>query len=394
MAREAGLARAAVAVFGLAALVAALAVLGWPASQYRHNDFAGFWVGSRMLLAGADPYDFEPFLAMHRAIGSQGLAINPPGTAYGYPLTAALVFSPFALFPVELAAPLWLVTQVALAAAALVLLGRQLFPATFRRDIVALFGIGAACQPAWLLAAGGNLGGYLLAITAASSALLLAGRPFVAGAIAGLLVVKPHPLLAALLIIALALPRRDALRAAAGAAAVAGPILLVTLALRPGWIGEFLLPFTRIAGAPVPRSTLFGLVPPDLRIVAAVIAIAIVAAAAAWAYLRRPSLALAIAVAVPVSLFVIPYGWSYDHLVTLVSASVILALVADAPPSTRTAVLAGLAIVFVLLTWTLFAIAFQRGNEALSAVTPLAVLALVYAALRLRETPYRAERAH
>ena len=380
-------------VVALLAVVVVLALVGWPASQYRHNDFAGFWVGSRMLLDGADPYDFEPFLAMHRAIGSQGLAINPPGTAYGYPLTAALVFSPFALLPVEIAAPLWLVTQVALASVALVLLGRQLFPTTFRRDMVALFGIGAACQPAWLLAAGGNLGGYLLAITAASSALLIAGRPFVAGAIAGLLIVKPHPLLAALLIVALALPRRDALRALAGAAAVAGPILLVTLALRAAWIGEFLLPFTRIAGAPVPRSTLFGLVPSELRALAIVIAIAIVAAAVAWARLRRPALPLVIAAAVPVSLFVIPYGWSYDHLVMLVSAAVILALVADAPPQRRTAVLTALAVVFVLFTWTLFSIAFERGNEALSALTPLAVLALVYVANRMRETPYRAEHA-
>jgi hypothetical protein len=383
----------ALVLLGLAALVAILAIFGWPASQYRHNDFAGFWVGSRMLLDGADPYEFEQFLAMHRSIGSQGLAINPPGTAYGYPLTAALVFSPFALLPVEIAAPLWLVTQVTLASVALVLLGRQLFPATFRRDMVALLGVGAACQPAWLLAAGGNLGGYLLAITAASSASRLAGRPFVAGAIAGLLIVKPHPLLVALLIVALALPRRDALRALAGAAAVAGPILLATLALRPGWIGEFLLPFTRIAGAPVPRSTLFGLVPSDLRAVAIVIAIAIVASAVAWARLRRPALALVIAVAVPVSLFVIPYGWSYDHLVMLVSAAVILALVADVPPPERTAVLTALAVVFVLLTWTLFSIAFQRGNEALSALTPLAVLALVYATVRMRETPYRAEHA-
>jgi hypothetical protein len=388
------LARAAVVVVVLAATVAVLAIVGWPASQYRHNDFAGFWVGSRMLLDGVDPYDFEPFLAMHRAIGSQGLAINPPGTAYGYPLTAALVFSPFALLPVEIAAPLWFVTQVALASVALVLLGRQLYPATLRRDTVALLGIGAASQPAWLLAAGGNLGGYLLAITAASSAFLLARRPFVAGAIAGLLIVKPHPLLAALLVVALALPRRDALRAAAGALAVAGPILLITLALRPGWIGEFLLPFTRIAGAPVPRSTLFGLVPPDLRAAAIVIAIAIVATAAVWARLRRPDLAVVIAAAVPVSLFVIPYGWSYDHLVMLVSAAVILALAADAPPARRTAMLAGLAVVFVLLTWTLFSIAFQRGNEALTALTPLAVLALVFLALRARETPYRAERAH
>ena len=373
-----------IAILGvLAAVVIALALIGWPASNYRHNDFAGFWVGSRMLLDGADPYDFELFLAQHRAIGSQGLAINPPGTAYGYPLTAALVFAPFALVPVEIAAPLWLVTQVALACTALLMLCRTLFPRTFRRDALVLFGIGAACQPAWLLAAGGNLGGYLLAIAAASAAALLNGRPFIAGAVAGLLVIKPHPLLVAVVLILVGLPRAVALRAAAGAAAVAGPIVLVTLALRPGWIAEFVLPFTRIAGAPVPRSTLFGIVPAELRIVAVAIALAVVASFIVWVRTRQPRLTIVIGAALPVSLFVIPYGWSYDHLILLVSAAVALWFVADAEPRARFAVLLALAIVFVPLTWMLFSMAFVRGNESLSALTPLAVLAVLFLSSRV-----------
>lgn len=367
----------------LAAAATALALSGWPASSYRHNDFAGFWVGSRMLLDGADPYDFELFLAQHRAIGSQGLAINPPGTAYGYPLTAALLFAPFALFPVEIAAPLWLVTQIALASTALLILCRTLFPLSFRRDASVLFGIGVASQPAWLLAAGGNLGGYLLAITAASSAALLNGRPFLAGAVAGLLVIKPHPLLVGVVLILASLPRATALRAAAGAAAVAVPIVLVTLVLRPGWIAEFVLPFTRIAGAPVPRSTLFGLVPADLRVVAVVIALAFVLSFIVWTRTRRPQLTVVIGAALPVSLFVIPYGWSYDHLILLVSAAVALWFVADAEPAARLTVLVALAVVFVPLTWLVFGMAFVRGNESLSAVTPLAVLAVLFLASRL-----------
>src|SRR5512133_574828 len=160
---------------------AALAAIGWPASVYRHNDFAGFWVGSRLLLDGVDPYDFGPFLDLHRQIGSQGLAINPPGTAYGYPLTTALIFAPFALLPIELAAPLWFVVQATLATAAIAALALVLFRDTFRRDLPVLLAVGACSQPASLLAAGGNLGGYLLAIAGSGTALLLAQRPLVAG---------------------------------------------------------------------------------------------------------------------------------------------------------------------------------------------------------------------
>ncbi|HYK99263.1 MAG TPA: glycosyltransferase 87 family protein, partial [Candidatus Acidoferrales bacterium] len=126
---------------------AALALAGWPASQYRHNDFAGFWVGSRLLLEGVDPYDPAAFLAAHEHIGSLHYAINPPGIGYGYPLTAAIVFAPFALLPLELAAPLWLVVQLVLAGVALVFLARTLSPDTLRRDAIVLFGLAAASQP-------------------------------------------------------------------------------------------------------------------------------------------------------------------------------------------------------------------------------------------------------
>ena len=359
----------------LTAIVAAtlLYVLGWPASQYVHVDFAGFWVGSRMLLDGADPYDFAAFLEMHQRIGSRGLAINPPGTAYGYPLTTAVVFAPFALLPVSAAAPLWLVTQASLALAALVALARRLFGADVRRHLPILLALALACQPAWLLAAGGNLGGYLVAIAATSAVLLLAGHPSAAGAVAGLLVIKPHPLLIALLLILLVLPRRDAARFAGSGAAVAGGIVLIALALRPGWIGEFLVPFSRIGGAAVPRSTLFGLVGSALG-PATWIIVAIIAAAFLW-WARTARLPFVFGAATPISLFCIPYGWSYDHLLLLLPVTVILGTVARDSDRFRLAISGLLALIFVLLPWTLYVIAFRRGDESWSAFVPVAILA-------------------
>ena len=364
------------ALWAAAAVLATvvLYVLGWPASQYVHVDFAGFWVGSRMLLDGADPYDFGPFLEMHQRIGSRGLAINPPGTAYGYPLTTALVLAPFALLPVSAAAPLWLVTQATLALGALVALSRRLFGAEARRHLPIFLALAVACQPAWLLAVGGNLGGYMLAIAATSAALLLAGRPSAAGAVAGLLVIKPHPLLIALLLILLVLPRRDAVRMAASGAAVAGGIVLVTLVLRPGWIGEFLVPLSRIGGAAVPRSTLFGLVGPALGPATWIVVAAIAAAFLWWARTQRP-LPYALGAAIPISLFSVPYGWSYDHLVLLIPVGVILAVIARGADRFRLAVMGLLAAVFILLPWVLYVIAFRRGDESWSAFVPVAMLA-------------------
>lgn len=370
----------------IAAAVFAATVLffaGWPASVYRHNDFATFWVGSRMLLEGVDPYDPALFLAMHRSIGSLGLAINPPGIGFGYPLTTAVLLAPFAVVPVAVAAPLWLVTQAALATCALVALARQLFPATLRRDLPVLLALGASSQPAWLMAFGGNLGGYLLAIAAGATALLLAGRPFAAGLVAGALVMKPHPLLIALPLVLLALPRRDATRVIMGAALTGGAALAVSLALRPGWIAEFLVPFAAIGGAPVPRSTAFGLLGPALKEAVWVVVAAVIVLYIAWLFRRPRPHALAAALAIPISLFCIPYGWSYDQLPLLVSAAVLIAIAAHASARLRAILIFALALVLVLMTWVLYLIAFQRGNESLSALTPVALALLVVIAARV-----------
>jgi glycosyl transferase family 87 len=379
--------RVAVVVLAIAAAAFVLLyLLGFPASDYRHNDFAGFWVGSRLLLEGVDPYDPAVFLAAHEQIGSLHRAINPPGIGYGYPLTTAVVFAPFALLPVEVAAPLWLVVQTAAAGLALVSLLRTLSP-FLRRDLPVLVALAASSQPAWLLAVGGNLGGYLTAIAAGATVLLLRDRPFAAGALAGLLVVKPHPLLIALPLILLALPRRAAVRFAGGAALVGGTVVVASLIVLPGWVSEFFVSMTRIAGAPVPRATLFGLLGPDRASLAALIVALVLTAFALWVARARPPLAVAIAAAIPLSLFLIPYAWSYDHLALFVTVAVAMSLVARSQPRRRFGVLLVLAAVVVILPWLTYASAFQRGNESLSAVVPLATLGVLALAIRYGAAP-------
>lgn len=374
--------RAAAIVVVALAVVALLSAVRVPFTRYLDGDFAGFWVGSRMLLDGADPYDRAAFLDMHARLGSIGPIGLPRITGYAYPLPTAIVFAPFALVPIGVAAPLWLVTQLVLVTAALYALGRALFGATLRRDLVVLYGIVFASEPAWLLAAGGNIGGFLAANAAAIATLLLRGRPFIAGLFAGLLIVKPHPLLIAMPLVLLALPRAAALRALGGAACTAGLLLAASFALRPGWVSAYLVPLGKIAAEPQHPPTLFGLVldPPWLPFaIGAVIALT----AAAWVVRAGPSLAVAVGVAVPLSLFLAVYGWSYDQLVLAVPAAIALGLAAHAAPGARTAVLLALALAIDALAWTTYAFAFTVGHEAWSALVPLAVLAVVAFAARI-----------
>ena len=374
-----------------------LYVIGWPASTYRDNDFASFWVMGRMLLDHQDQYDFDAYVAAHHAIGSRAYTIVAAGVPAFYPLTTALLCAMFAVFPVALAAPLWLVSQVVAAVAAVVALGRRIFPAaTLRRDLFVVLGLAAASQPAWLLAYGGNIGGFLLAIAASSTALLIDGRVFAAGAVAGLLVIKPHLLLFALVALLLALPRATAVRFLAGASVVAGALTAVTLLLRPGWIAELLGELGAIATFASRQATVFGLLGPDLAALEWGIVGACLVGLVVWARSARPPVEVFIAAAVALSLFCTRYGWSYDHLLLVVTAAVTLGLVADASTRSRWIITLALAVVLVPMAWGLYGLAFQRGEESLTALVPLAMLGVLALAVTSRrvDTGRRSSRAH
>ncbi len=370
-----------IAIAGVCA--AALYALGWPEAQYRHNDFASFWVMGRMLLDGQDQYDFNAYVAAHQAIGSRALTIVVAGTPTFYPLTTALLCAPFAVFPVAIAAPLWLVSQVVLGAGALVALGRTLFPQTLRRDLTLLLGLAVAFQPAWLLAAGGNIGGFLLAIVASSAALLVSGRAYAAGAVAGLLVVKPHLFVFALLVLLLTLPRATLVRFFGAAAAVAGGLTAITLLIRPSWVLQLIAELGAIAAYASRQATVFGLLGPDNALLAWGIVIASLFAVVAWARWKSPPAAFILAAAIPLSLFGTRYGWSYDHILLLVTVAVTLAILAPAPDRMRIALLLALAIAAIALPWATYVIAFQRGDESWSAIVPLAVLLVLAVATRV-----------
>lgn len=364
-----------------ACATALLYAAGWPADRYLHNDYAGFWAGSRSLIEGRDPYDAIAWLELHERMGSHGLAIVPPQTGFGYPLTTAVAFLPFALLPVSLAAPLWFISQAAAALASLAALARRLSPGTVRRDLPVLLALCVASQPARVFAEGGNLGGVLLAIPAAGLALLLGGRPFAAGLVLGLVVVKPHPFLLAIPLVLLSIPRGDARRLAAGALVTGGALVLLAFILRPGWIGEWLVSIARIQAVPVGRANAYGLFPPEWRALGLVLVGALVVGFVVWVRRCRPSPGAVAAAALPLSLFAAPYGWSYDHSVLLVTSAVIIAAVAHAAERTRASLLVLLAVVTIPLPWMLYVLAFSRGEEAWSAVVPVAVLSVLALAL-------------
>jgi hypothetical protein len=375
--------RTALAVLAVAlAATAALAIAGWPANSYLHNDFAGFWAGGRALLEGSDPYDWPTWAALHERIGSRGTAIVPRETPFGYPLVTAVAVAPFALLPVPLAAPAWLVAQVLAALVGVRALGIRVLGASARRDLPVVLAIGGASQPAWVLAEGGNVGGFLLGIVAGALALLLAGRPFAAGALLGALAIKPHPFLWFVPLLLLAVPRRQAIAVAAGGALTTGALLLVSFALRPGWLASWLGSVQRIQSVPVSRANALGLAPAEAGWLGWALVALLAVALVLWWRTRHPPLVALAAGALSLSLFGSPYVWSYDHLVLVVGVLAAVAFASRAESRERTPLLALIAAAFVPLPWLLYALAFSRGDEAWNALVPVALFAVLVLAER------------
>jgi len=341
---------ALVAIAG-SAIVLVLAAADWPTMRYRQDDFISYWIGSRALLDGVDPYDPAVYRAFHDAVGSRAFEFVPPGVGFYYPLSTAVATLPVALLPVAVAAPFWFVTQLVAAVAALVALGGRLFLVHARRDLVLLLVLGALMQPTFILSGDGNITHYLLGIVGGSLALLLAGRPVPSGLVLGLGVVKPHLLLVYVPALVLFAPRADRLRLVVGGALSSGALLAVSLALRPGWIGEWATQTIHLPSDAYGTATLWAIVPGELHGIAVALALAALAGLLVWQRRSRPSLQVSAGAALSLSLFLAPYSYSGDQAVLLVGVAAFIALVAELRPRPRAVLL--LALVATSSAWFL-----------------------------------------
>jgi hypothetical protein len=143
------------------------------------RDFINYWSGAKLAASGqaARVYDLQGFVAFERA----HVAANATLKWYSYPPVALLLSLPLALTGFVSGAILWLAVGYSLNA---VLLARSL---DWRWAWLAAF-----ATPAALMNALSGQNGAFSATLFAGSILLLARRPWVAGALLGMLCFKPH----------------------------------------------------------------------------------------------------------------------------------------------------------------------------------------------------------
>jgi len=103
----------------LATLVAVVSMIVGIALEvylYRGVDFRGYYAAARVILAGGDPYDYRQVAPVLLEITGK-MGNNP----YYYPPWFALALTPLALLPYQLARVVWLLLNLAMMIAALVM---------------------------------------------------------------------------------------------------------------------------------------------------------------------------------------------------------------------------------------------------------------------------------
>ncbi|HEX4743052.1 MAG TPA: glycosyltransferase family 87 protein [Candidatus Limnocylindria bacterium] len=366
-----GLVREIPFALGIALGLGVLILFGFAerrAEIVRIADFSGFWAGARALVLGLDPYDARTWLATTQQLGTQ----RPDTAVYGYPPHVALALVPFALLPVEVAAGIWAIATMLVAALGVRALLRTALPdAPVAHTLtgLALF----ASQPALTSFVIGQWTFLLVGCVALAVALALRGSAL-AGLLLTPLVAKPQLALTAPFALLLVLRGRR-LWTLALMGSVAGMLAVAGWLAAPGWLGAWYaaVPGRRVEALPRNATTWGAAV--DLFGEAGLFLAALVVVAGAIALLRfarRPSAALAATLAYGHVLA--PYSWAYDQLLLLVPA---LAAAASLPARLGASLVAAVSTFLVFVSPLLYALAVSRGRESLSGVVPAIVFALL-----------------
>lgn len=147
------------------------------------EDFAQIWLGGRLAIEGRVHEIFAPEL--FRAAARATFAAPNVPAIFSYPPTTLLPAAAMALLPYPIALGLWSVLQAALFTTALVLATRR-FLSTHLATIVALTSPSLALTLPW-----GQFGAIVAALMTLAI-LLIDRRPLLAGALLGLVAVKPQ----------------------------------------------------------------------------------------------------------------------------------------------------------------------------------------------------------
>ena len=206
------------------------------AIEYQNSDFFQFWLGSRSVWDGSDPYNSPEWIKDHQEFSTDRIA----APAFLYPLPLAIFLSPLGALPLKTAFITWTFLSEALILISSLLLLRT---TNFRQSKHLLLPIILAniiFRPTTTTLLGGQFSALFLFIATIAAILWHREKWFWGGATLALLTLKPSLGFPILLIAAPWLFARKKYPAFAGIASTGLFLLIIGLIKDPLWISKYI----------------------------------------------------------------------------------------------------------------------------------------------------------
>jgi hypothetical protein len=344
------------------------------------SDFFSLWLAPHLLLHGQDPYHADTWIPAHDTYGAGWIS----DSTFLYPLPLAVLLLPFGIFPLDIAALLWVFISLGV----IILVTWKLIAAWQPGQILpyllpALAGI-ILFRPTFLTILVGQVEILLLLCLAVTAWLWEHGDWLFGGMVVSVVLLKPQiglPLLA-LLCVWLLTRKIWAGLAGIGVAVLALYALGAIFDIR--WVGRWLsIGQGKVSGVFGYSPTIWGISATICRhpevctsILGGVLSI-IVVSAGLWIILQRKELHPmdVIGVVIPVALLVTPYLWAYTQVLLVIPILLVMGrlhqlklpylLVATYP------------LAMAVLAFILLFVAVGLGTDVWSATVPLASLVLL-----------------
>ena len=342
------------------------------------NDFLTYWLASRMVLAGGNPYDPMQWATAHSTYEVEFIA----NQSFLYPIPMAIMLIPLGLLPLKSAFLLWSgLALLMITIAVILLLKSHISPLSLSMFLPLFFGI-LLFRGTITSILNGQIAPLLFLFLSLAVHWFSRRRDHWAGLAISFLLLKPSiggPLTLLMAIGFLATRNWAALM---GLAAGSMSILLLGSIYSPRWIVDFVLISIHKASDNLGYApTLWGIAGAACGYKAActmvggaLLSIGLAALILGFFIRKRSHISPPnmLALALPVALVSTPYLWAYDHLLAIIP--LILLIKRMEKHGVSYIVKASPILIFDLLALLLVLLAFEVGFDVWSALVPLSVL--------------------
>jgi hypothetical protein len=337
--------------------------------SYPDSDFMTLWAGGRALVERIDPYDPKVWIPLFEKYGATWI----PNPRAPYPLWTSLLFVPLAWLKVEFAAAVWqTISEILLGICILILATQFNRPKITPGWFILLILGGFAFRGSAVTILNGQVSILLLFIVTLFVYLLQRGRSSLAGITLAFVLCKPSPFILFVPLIGLWLLVQRRWKVMAGCAAGAATIILGSLILQPGWFFYWLAVRNKTFityRTPTVWGLAFEISPTRWMLIGIGIAF-LVTAYLGWLVVRKRVFGISetVSLALAGSLFITPYAWPYEHTLLMIPIILLISNVAER----QLRIIAWFSLT-ILLPWSLFIVALNRGIDTFSFLVPLLI---------------------